>query len=497
MALRLTQVRLLSTTSMAGAIRASMTKIAVTVTYGGKQRIAHHNVLQTLTYAGKQRIGKHEIATTLSMAGRQRVTGHWLLSVASIHNAFYPDFLQGGQIWGFTTWDVVIPPFLVPELNPYRPTVPDEFFNPESMGDVFYYFARENQEIIRQQHNITQAGDSTYPFQVILKSHKDKAFTLGSTGRFYHEDYGLIQARYVKFGPMIDTGIRCAPVGLMQINQDLNWVVTNDFTRSHKDLVVGLLSTYELPEQDDYGWVICDGPNLLEIDNTDSIDSKRGETFSWSGTNKVSNRSVGRIIGRRVNEPISDRLTPGQFKVQFESFSPKDIEILIQGTIDEIGEQLAAIEASITSLNSLTTLPATIAAIQSTITTLTNRLALEEANRQLHDNALKSLIEGIEGVTEGELNFAVSGLQRQIDDLTANTNTQFAALNAALISLQTQVNAIAIINLDAVNDAIVAILSRLTILEAKPIGILPAVDGAVPPGLLYLDDGNLVYVEVY
>jgi hypothetical protein len=132
---------------------------------------------------------------------------------------------------------------------------------------ISFDYIEENQKTLRLQHNITQAGDTTFPHEMIINSHDVKQFKLGSVGKFYHEDYGVIHARYVQYHEMDTTLAPTAPVGLIKLSKQLEWVVTNKLELSDPRLVVGVQAAYVMPKDDQYGWVIVDGVNLQPYRN--------------------------------------------------------------------------------------------------------------------------------------------------------------------------------------------------------------------------------------
>ena len=87
-----------------------------------------------------------------------------------------------------STFQPAAPPAPNIEVNPYRTDVPNV----------------DQQRIMREQHNLAQAGDSTFHWGVLTEISAEPLYNLGSVGRFYHDEFGISIARYVKFTKMFD-----------------------------------------------------------------------------------------------------------------------------------------------------------------------------------------------------------------------------------------------------------------------------------------------------
>src|SRR3546814_3839407 len=79
-----------------------------------------------------------------------------------------------------STFEPVIPPAPQIEVNPFRADVPNV----------------DQQRILREQHNLAQAGDSTFHWGVLTEVSATPLYNLGSIGRFYHDEFGISIARY-------------------------------------------------------------------------------------------------------------------------------------------------------------------------------------------------------------------------------------------------------------------------------------------------------------
>src|SRR3546814_2082768 len=74
-----------------------------------------------------------------------------------------------------STFEPVIPPAPQIEVNPFRADVPNV----------------DQQRILREQHNLAQAGDSTFHWGVLTEVSATPLYNLGSIGRFYHDEFGI------------------------------------------------------------------------------------------------------------------------------------------------------------------------------------------------------------------------------------------------------------------------------------------------------------------
>lgn len=165
------------------------------------------------------------------------------------------------------------------EFNPFRADVPDAISGMDS--NVSEYLA-EQAALLRETHNKNQAGDSTFPWQLLTYLTPDAQYTLGSVGRFYHETYGLIQARYVRFESMIATSAIGAPVGLTPASDAL-WVATNDSSKSQSRLVLGMCFAGRVPVDGEHGWAVFSGVNLTPVEVDGDVTKNQMVTWTKSG----------------------------------------------------------------------------------------------------------------------------------------------------------------------------------------------------------------------
>lgn len=410
----------------------------------------------------------------------------------SVHNGLWPNFLESRrQIYGVSrfSYELIGP---IPEHNPYRPTIPESLI---ALGEDYYDYAKENQEILREQHNLTQAGDTTFPYQLFMDTHDTAHYRLGSVGRFYHPDYGIIQGRYVKFDEMVEVETPHCPVGLFATKKigELDWRVTNDINKSHADLVVGISAPFVLPENGKYGWVIVDGPVLQQVKN-ESTTQAIGEAFAWSSTGAVSNSASGKVIGRRVNKSKSDlSILTGQMLVRTESLS--------EGKIREvIDDQTKSLQDAVEDLqNSIGSVPGSndLQAINDSLEALQLALNQEIGKRTAADLAIQQQFNGLDFVTQNQLENAVTNATTALSNAQADLQMKIDEVRAIALDALNKANQALAVDFSGLQDQINTILNFILAEKTRAKGRFPVVDGAIPPNLVYLDNGSLVYVETF
>lgn len=493
MADRVTLIKRVTLAEVGGDVRASTVK-RLTVSsesVDSGTRITTMKQLNMASEPGAQRVTVSKVLYQAAEPGPQRVTGVWRLSVQlAKHRLIVPLLDLSGEIWD-PRWEIDADSqmdALVPEWNPYRPTVPNEYYD---LGDVLYDFQKENQETQRAQHNLIQAGDTTFPWQKMTRVTQEKLYTVGAVGRFYHETYGIIIGRYVQFTAMDPTAPLTSPVGLSRDTTELDWKVTNRIAESHPDLVVGIIAGYQFPKNNEYGWVICSGAVLGTV-YCDSEGKSHGEAVSWSAIGRVSADAAGRVLGRRVGTQLQSNFLPGQLFVEIESWSRKEIQGFATGIIEELDEQLEAIQKTLTQYGSVIV---GIPGLQLSITNLNQKLNAEIDARTQEDAAIRQEILNFNGVSQASLDIQLLAITNAQNTINVQLAEAAQAAHTRANQAWDLANSIPIVNLDPLNTAVSLILARLAILENRK-GILPMVDGSVPPNLVYLDDGSLVYVEV-
>lgn len=218
-------------------------------------------------------------------------------------------------------------------------------------------FIDEQQRILRDQHNRTQAGDTTFDYGLLLKGTADKLYTLGSLGRFYHEDYGLIIARYVQFASCVATPQQAAPVGYLKTSRHVDWIVTNDLSKSSPDQVMGVMCTAAPPADNTFGWIITEGPVPVPMNHTSGTLPPADAPYVWSGDGQADIGISGKIFARRWGRAHSPVITGGTIYVRLEGASPSWFDQWLEGSLSQLtstvtahGERLTEAESDITAL---------------------------------------------------------------------------------------------------------------------------------------------------
>lgn len=297
-------------------------------------------------------------------------------------DSFLPIFLDQPDL----TFATLLPSFTEiydsppAEWNPYRPDLPNDL---EDAQPDLHRYLQHQAETLRQQHNVNQAGDSTFGAWLIGQSTPRQLYTLGSLGRFYHESLGLILARYVQFTDWVETPEISAPVGIRASAQTVDWVVTNDFTKSNEDLVVGITFLSAAPTDGYFGWVVFEGANLYPLSRDGGDAPSSAAPLTWSDTGKVTIGSPGRIIGRHVGTgPDTDLIAAGKVYLRLEGPSPAEIGEIIDLHIVDLTAEVAAHETRLDTVESnITDLQTSNATLTSGFSALTLRVNLEEAAR--------------------------------------------------------------------------------------------------------------------
>jgi hypothetical protein len=168
------------------------------------------------------------------------------------------------------------------ESNPFSLTVPDSI---RGVSQDLYDFLRSMAQTQRDQHNKTQAGDTTFPWQILQTIDDKQTYNLGSLGSFYHETFGVVQGRYVRFANMLDTAPG-RPVTLLR-GDSFAWTVTNDVTQGSDGAVQGLGVGPTWPKGGQYGWIQVAGANLfaLNVESTEKLPI--GSSLGWAADGTI------------------------------------------------------------------------------------------------------------------------------------------------------------------------------------------------------------------
>lgn len=280
------------------------------------------------------------------------------------------------------------------ESNPFRPDVPLEL--EQNWPDTFFYL-REQAEVLRAQHNMTQVGDTTFNWSLLTQVTEKPLYTLGCLGRFYHVDYGIIRARYCQFqrqDAQLPVGV---PYGRVAGDTTQLWQVTNDISKCNPDSILGLSAAYAKPKDGTYGWIIVDGPNLQSVTiSAEEAWLEAGLVWASSGECGLGSQTDGidfcRVVNPRLLSVVEGgklEAKPGALQVRRKGDSKKRIRGWIEQGLSEVRAEIAPIEEAVARL------AATVGPIPDSITALENwKVDLTQSLSLLSDNFALS-IEGL------------------------------------------------------------------------------------------------------
>lgn len=262
---------------------------------------------------------------------------------ASLDQAFYALAPFGsGQVF---TPDFDIEPIFespeppVIEVNPYRAAEPNT----------------DLQQILREQHMVNQSGDSTFHWGVLTEIYNEPLYNLGSLGKFYHDDLGIIHARYCRFVDFNLTAAKAVPVGLRK-PANLPWTVTNQLDLSAANAVLGIALPYDSKINIGtwYGWVITEGFVPAEVEVTASPKPYPfGTEYGWAANGKIEQELDSNSVGYRVKIGGTPSLTPGVFYVNTDTSSLGRANGLITARIQPLVDDIAGHETRLVALKTV------------------------------------------------------------------------------------------------------------------------------------------------
>lgn len=354
------------------------------------------------------------------------------------------------------------------ETNPFRPDVPSL---PENLTDLHEYL-RAQAHVIYEQHNKTQAGDSTFPIELASLCGPTQLYNLGSLTRFFHAEFGIIYARYVKFCGNYWTEAAHSIVGHEQ-NSD-EWVVTNVLTRVSSTRIVGQVLCTGESIGNNYGWVQVAGPNVWPVTYSGNVPS-RAQWVSFDLTNQVFSLNSNEAAGQfRRTSPFtevldgSDSYVPqrwtvpaGAFVFQFEDKLTTEARIAenVNTAIAPYLARITALESDLDELSSYVS-----PTFGATLATLTSNLTLEILARGSADSNLSSRITTLElaGYVTGS---TFSALASDVTNLTNDFNVYVVGNDATIAAHETRLSALESAGVDtALADNTVADNSSFTVL---------------------------------
>jgi hypothetical protein len=478
------------------AIRSTAHGLLATTSLTAPKRVSGHAIMVTASNELIKHVSGHAVMVTSAMFQPKRITGHYALIITSIDDKFELIRLESNsQIFDVESgfhFDYTLVAGQIPEINPYKPQVPESLINIPGTGRDLFDYIEENQKTLRLQHNITQAGDTTFPHEMIINSHDVRQFRLGAVGRFYHEDYGIIHARYVQYEKMDQTLRPTAPVGLIKNTGHLDWIVTNRLEISDPHLVVGVQAAYVMPKDGQFGWVTVDGVNLQPI-VTEGDGNEIGTAYVWSASGKVGPDGEGIVVCRRLSDGGDVTLLRGRALIRLEGAGFGSIDVHYMQLLADV----AKLKIDVELLTEASDVATTIATIQASLKTLGNRINSEQNARQSADAAINVRIDGLNAVTAAQLNAAISAMESELESVRQALSIRIDAVNDIALEALAKANQALAIDIGGIEAQITNILTLIADERIRPKGKFPLVDGAVPPNLVYLDDGTLVYEETF
>lgn len=283
------------------------------------------------------------------------------------------------------------------EINPFRPEVPSEL---RGLSARLYDFLGETVESQYEQHNLGQAGDTTYSWELLTKVDLTRRFTLGSLGRFYHPTFGIIQARYCQFVDMRATQWLGAPVGLKK-SAGLTWQVTNDRALSHSTLVIGVGGQYVAPPNESFGWVITNGPNIQSL----PVDADWPEftRLGWAGNDLASADDVDSTFGSLLVIGAAPSIPPGQFFVDSIQVSDRQLRVLLAEQVSDVKLSISALSTRFDGFiaDQFAPLAARVNSVETSLGTLTQQTRALDLKIVEQTTALGRRIDALAGASGG------------------------------------------------------------------------------------------------
>lgn len=360
---------------------------------------------------------------------------------------FRPDFIPVGFAIRDAFFEQIINPVTTIEANPYRPDIPNDL---SQTDPSLYDYLREQAELIREQHNLTQAGDSTFPWEMAAKS-GDKAYTLGSLTRFIHDVCGLIQARYVQF-PSDYTDAGHAFIGHDRTSTE--WSAAAEPGDTSLWRPIGFTIPYEDDLAGKFGWAIVNGRAPMPIQIESDVQPVAYQRFTWSPESpRFGIFGPGPVVGIVIHasqareqtdlagEPYSPRrwLLP-EYAWAIDMAGGVTDEyiagLVTSGTVSLVDE-IAALQAAVDSINANQYADA-IVAINNSLTILNQKLELEsrlrnttDANLSAKIELLRSVVDALESASGGDFSdilAQIESLQLRLEAFKANINPRVSEL---------------------------------------------------------------------
>lgn len=359
----------------------------------------------------------------------------------------------GGEVFTpeFTSETVLdIPPAPEVEVNPYQANAPSV----------------DHQRIMREQHNLIQAGDTTFHWGVLTEIYAEPEYNLGSLGRFYHDDLGIIQARFCKFLDFVRAAGAAFPVGWHSASME-RWTVTNQLSKSSADYTVGVAVPYNAAVYDGpcYGWVIVDGLVPAEMDVLlDSTSISFGTEYGWHATGQVKPAINTPAVGSRFTVSNVPTLPVGAFYVQLKELSLARLQGQIATQLAPLTSQLDTTVSDVAALTVTTNqLTAQVGKLQADHDALATKLASEIKSLSNALQAIRNLMPS--GNYQTYVDAKVDALRAYVDAadslIGGVANQALLRANEAFAKAEAQSPDALQNQIDALNNAMGGITNRL------------------------------------
>ena len=339
-----------------------------------------------------------------------------------------------------------IPPATTLEWNPYRPDVPRELAETDP---ALYEYLREQAEITREQHEATQAGDTTFPWQMIATQGTTKTQTLGSLTRFFHETYGLMQGRYIEYSRHWSGAHQHPWVGHDSTKQS-DWMAIDGGQRTMSPRVIGWSGPYDTNLANKFGWALTQGRGPEDITIVADTRPVAGKRFTWDPSDPSvgvigPGPAVGMILtmanaaanGTPRNGRFAWTIPAGDWYIDVEGVTDEYIATATTGSLDDIRARLDAVEAAAGLDDG--GLDDAIAALAQSVTNLQTGLSQESNTRANADTGihgqitdLSARVDLLTGLGSGDYSaiFArIEGVESNVTTLTGRVTAAAARLD--------------------------------------------------------------------
>lgn len=360
--------------------------VAKTILYVGE---ATANALLTLSKTGLY-IGEATQSGELSLAKTNLYISPSLESFSQFVTFPFTDNSDQSEFFGLGVQSPAsgeVPRLVAAEIerNPYRTHLSSD---PVETADDL----REQQRIIRHQHDMIQAGDSTFDWGLLYETYPNKLFNLGSLGRFFDEKHGIVIARFVQFRDMVEHPWQGQPLGRLKFNASLtDWKVTNNLEKSDPDLIAGFGFYSTTPANDRYGWMVVQGANPAPIRVIGERVPDQNEPYTWVETGGIGLDESGTILGRRWGTTKTIGVPSGSLFIGVEGRSDTDLAAFIRDRLADDLQLLQTIKEGLEELGVWRqTINTSISALQAMDETLLERIRKEEIVRGREIQAIRS-----------------------------------------------------------------------------------------------------------